>query len=477
MRPGRILLAVLAIAAALSRPAFAQSEPSSWLLKYISFYSNVGGNPPNTSEPTIIRLYGWFPYDCGVVRNAYAQVDTGHIYFDLVKASDICGDTTRTWSIDFNFGYLTSGDHTFMITRKFVNAAHTDSVTESASFTFPVVDLGDPPPPPPPPGPQPPNWVVPWVAYGYTIPSQPNALEPTTLVLHGLVPYDCGEVVDVTSDSASVSFTLQPGPACGDTVRTWTQQFPLGTLSAGFHAIHVTRRFISPDSNVVAQGDLGFNVWPDASHPPRDTTVEYPSVLVRCLSGWTTTTPPTTHAPTTLVVWGWYPYLCGEIESAYVYDPHRVIINLARRASCGSDTVVTWTQTFDLGTLPAGSYPITIELNVPNDPNQQASVSRNAAITLWVDDREVSASVPNPFVADTRFSVNSSKSEALDVGIYDLHGRRVKTVFPGAIAPGASLFRWDGTRDDGSRAAIGIYFSRVAFSDRVVTRKLVMLPR
>jgi flagellar hook assembly protein FlgD len=52
----------------------------------------------------------------------------------------------------------------------------------------------------------------------------------------------------------------------------------------------------------------------------------------------------------------------------------------------------------------------------------------------------------------------------------------VKTVYRGALA-GPQTFTWDGTRDGGARAAIGIYFSRVAFSNRVVTRKLVMLPR
>jgi hypothetical protein len=96
---------------------------------------------------------------------------------------------------------------------------------------------------------------------------------------------------------------------------------------------------------------------------------------------------------------------------------------------------------------------------------------------LWVDDREVSASVPNPFISDTRFSVTLQRTEVIDVGIYDLHGRRLKTVFHGAAAPGAQEYRWDGTRENGSRAAIGIYFSRVAFSNRVVTRKLVMLPK
>ena len=63
------------------------------------------------------------------------------------------------------------------------------------------------------------------------------------------------------------------------------------------------------------------------------------------------------------------------------------------------------------------------------------------------------------------------------MGIFDVNGRRVATLFRGTLAVGNREFRWNGRRDDGSRAAIGVYFSRVAFSHRVVTRRLVMLPK
>ena len=358
------------------RVAAAQTEPPSWLLKYISYYVNEGSNPPNIGERTVLRFYGWYPYDCGGIRDQ-AVIDQGHLNLKLRKASEICGDTTRTWNAEFNLGFLPLGDHELTVTRTFVNEAGTDSIRESASFTFPVVDLGSPGPPPPPPGPPPlPNALVPGVTGWFTVPAQPTALEATTLILKGVFPYDCGEIVDASSDSGSVSFTMQPGPACSDTARTWTQAFALGQLHAGPHVIHVTRRLISPDSNAVAEGDVGFYVWVDYNTPPSGPppAPEFPSVLIRCLSGWQTTAPPTTHDPTTLMLWGWFPYHCGQIIDAGVPAPNQVSLTLRNNPNGCSDTTLTWFQSFTIwvcyqeGHKASASRSGSSEIPIPMSP-------------------------------------------------------------------------------------------------------------
>ena len=479
MRIRRLLIVCLALIG-LAAPALAQESPdsTSWPLEYISYYENLGAHVPNIQEPTTIRLHGWLPYGCGAVRRE-AVIDPGHITLALRKISDLGCDTISTWTADFYLGYLPEGDHRVTVTRTFVNAAATDSITESASFSFPVIDLNEEPLPEPPPGSPIPNWVVPYVAYGYTLPSQPNAQKPTTVVLHGLFPYDCGEIVDFSSDSLGLAFTMRQGAPCSDTVRTWTHSFPMGVLATGHHTVHITRTLIWPESTVVARGDWGFDVWPDSTTPLPGPPgpPNQPSVQARCLSGWTTHAPPTTHEPVWLSLWGWFPYYCGEVVNAQVLDPHHVTLRLRPRGgACATiDTVATWGMGFNLGMLPAGANDIEVTLYVESDP-QDAVVERHAYFQIMVDDREVSSSQPNPFVEATQFTVSTGKTETVDVAIYDLHGRRVTTVFQGLMA-GSQTFRWDGKREDGSRAGIGIYFSRVAFSNRVVTRKLVMLPR
>jgi len=126
--------------------------------------------------------------------------------------------------------------------------------------------------------------------------------------------------------------------------------------------------------------------------------------------------------------------------------------------------------------VQATSRTVTLTIDAEGDPSP-AAMPREGVIPLYVDDVPVTNGIPNPFVSDTRFTVSNGQAGPVDVGIFDVNGRRIATLFRGTLAAGNREFRWNGRRDDGARAAIGVYFSRVAFSNRVVTRRLVMLPK
>lgn len=87
----------------------------------------------------------------------------------------------------------------------------------------------------------------------------------------------------------------------------------------------------------------------------------------------------------------------------------------------------------------------------------------------------LSAAQPNPFDGSTRFSVQMERPGLLDVGIYDLAGRRIATLFHGPAEAGARAFTWDGRTDDGTPTAGGVYFYRAVTAGHSVTRKMVML--
>ena len=59
--------------------------------------------------------------------------------------------------------------------------------------------------------------------------------------------------------------------------------------------------------------------------------------------------------------------------------------------------------------------------------------------------------------------------------MFDINGRRVSTVFRGRLQPGTTELAWNGRRDDGSRAAAGVYFYRLEMRGRVMARRLVLL--
>ncbi len=86
----------------------------------------------------------------------------------------------------------------------------------------------------------------------------------------------------------------------------------------------------------------------------------------------------------------------------------------------------------------------------------------------------LSAARPNPFSGSTRFTVELARPGVLDVGIYDLAGRRVASVFHGALDAGSHPFVWSGATEGGT-ARGGVYFYRVSAHGLTLTRRLILL--
>lgn len=84
-------------------------------------------------------------------------------------------------------------------------------------------------------------------------------------------------------------------------------------------------------------------------------------------------------------------------------------------------------------------------------------------------------SLPNPFRAETRIRFDLPQTAPVTVIIYDLQGRRVRTLLAGRAAGGPHALTWDGRDDGGNAAASGVYLCRVSSQGREQTRKLLRL--
>jgi hypothetical protein len=62
-----------------------------------------------------------------------------------------------------------------------------------------------------------------------------------------------------------------------------------------------------------------------------------------------------------------------------------------------------------------------------------------------------------------------------EVAIYDVAGRRVKTVARGRFADAVGVVKWDGRDNNGAPVASGIYFVRVTTAQSTHVRKLVIV--
>jgi hypothetical protein len=84
---------------------------------------------------------------------------------------------------------------------------------------------------------------------------------------------------------------------------------------------------------------------------------------------------------------------------------------------------------------------------------------------------------PNPFVGATGVSFKLSSAADVRVEIFDLAGRKVRTLIDRRLEAGRHIAGWDGSDDWGRTAPPGVYFYRLEAGGRTEVRKLVRLSR
>jgi hypothetical protein len=108
----------------------------------------------------------------------------------------------------------------------------------------------------------------------------------------------------------------------------------------------------------------------------------------------------------------------------------------------------------------------------PPAPDDGSADAANANLGL---DFELAQNTPNPFRPNTtiRFALPSERQ--VDLRVFDLAGRAVKTLANGQLGPGLHTLVWDGTSDRGSRLASGVYFYRIVAGGDRAERKMVIV--
>jgi hypothetical protein len=83
---------------------------------------------------------------------------------------------------------------------------------------------------------------------------------------------------------------------------------------------------------------------------------------------------------------------------------------------------------------------------------------------------------PNPFSAAMRYAYAiPGGSAAVDIGVFDLAGRRVRELARGQQSAGQYEVRWDGLGDDGKRVKHGIFFLRASIAGTTRVSRVVYL--
>jgi len=91
------------------------------------------------------------------------------------------------------------------------------------------------------------------------------------------------------------------------------------------------------------------------------------------------------------------------------------------------------------------------------------------------DKVRLSQNYPNPFNPVTNIRFGLARKGHVNLSIYDVGGRKIKTLLDRRLEKGSHAVIWDGRNERGRRVASGVYFYRLEANEKTISRKMVLL--
>lgn len=93
-----------------------------------------------------------------------------------------------------------------------------------------------------------------------------------------------------------------------------------------------------------------------------------------------------------------------------------------------------------------------------------------------IDNFELSGNYPNPFNPFTNIRFVLPDNARIDLEVYDIQGRKVRTLIDGEVwRGGTNIVPWNGTDDQGDVLASGVYFLRMSSNGISKSRKMMLI--
>lgn len=112
-------------------------------------------------------------------------------------------------------------------------------------------------------------------------------------------------------------------------------------------------------------------------------------------------------------------------------------------------------------------------------PVAMATETTPVDITTAVGDEAyaftLGANHPNPFRSETAISFVLADQGPAELVIFDVQGRKIRTLHSGMSAPGPYTLTWNGRDDRGTEVSAGIYFYRLTQGRQQLSDRMVLL--
>jgi hypothetical protein len=137
----------------------------------------------------------------------------------------------------------------------------------------------------------------------------------------------------------------------------------------------------------------------------------------------------------------------------------------------GEGTIVFQTSgEIDCGNLQIHETPARLFGNGAALTGNQAPQSESVAL--------LNRAYPNPFSGVTTYNYRvEGPSAAVEVGVYNVAGRLVKTLASGAQSQGMYTVTWNGTDEAGMRMAPGVYFLKARVDAASTVNRIIYITR
>ncbi len=101
-----------------------------------------------------------------------------------------------------------------------------------------------------------------------------------------------------------------------------------------------------------------------------------------------------------------------------------------------------------------------------------AGEDKNSSVPI---DFQLFQNYPNPFNSETWVRYNLHDKEKAAIAIYNLSGRKVRTLIKDEQLPGIHRVKWDGRDDRGRKVSSGVYVYQMRAGGKSIARKLLLV--
>ncbi|MCX5753127.1 MAG: PKD domain-containing protein [Candidatus Krumholzibacteria bacterium] len=140
------------------------------------------------------------------------------------------------------------------------------------------------------------------------------------------------------------------------------------------------------------------------------------------------------------------------------------------------------TYTFDLTNHPGGSFNVWFDVTYEDSCRNQYHVRldpefdpTNTAQTAPALSFRLAQNYPNPFNPNTTISYQIPVRSMVNLSVFDVSGRLIRTLVNEYNEPGLYAAPWDGKDSRGVSVASGIYFSKLQAGNYKETKRMVLL--